>query len=349
MKKVAIFGTYPPPIGGTSIHIKRLRDLLRKKFDVTVYNTFFGSINKEKGVVNVENKKKWYLKYFFNIQEDIISCHSHSWVERFILVLVAKIRNKKIIITYHSLRKDIKSESFITQKLASFVLKFASNHISINDNIKLKLLEFGTDNEKIINLPTFLLPNYIDNELDNDEIIKVISTSSFTICSNASNNNKHLGVDLYGFDLCVNTFRKVVEFKENAKFIYILTRITDFTYYEEMKETIKRYNLENKFYLFVTSLDYSSLLLNCDLSIRATCSDTYGLSVGESIHLNTPCIASDVCPRTEGAILFKNRSEDELYRSIVRVISEKEKEKEILKLINVKDYSQETLDFFLKK
>lgn len=61
----------------------------------------------------------------------------------------------------------------------------------------------------------------------------------------------------------------------------------------------------------------------------------------------TPCIASDVCDRTKGAILFKSRSEDELYKKIIHVMKEEQKELESLNSIKVKDYSSETLKLFL--
>ena len=38
--KVALIGTYPPPIGGTSIHMMRLREKLTENgYDVIVYDT----------------------------------------------------------------------------------------------------------------------------------------------------------------------------------------------------------------------------------------------------------------------------------------------------------------------
>ncbi|NMV24988.1 hypothetical protein HKB23_21640, partial [Vibrio parahaemolyticus] len=116
-KSVAIFGTYPPPIGGTSIHVKRLLELLETKSSAKVYNTFFGAKNESEKVVNLENKIWFYLKFIFTIKEDVVSCHTHNWLERFILVVISLVRNKKVIITYHSLRKELDKEKFMIRMM----------------------------------------------------------------------------------------------------------------------------------------------------------------------------------------------------------------------------------------
>ena len=48
-----------------------------------------------------------------------------------------------------------------------------------------------------------------------------------------------------------------------------------------------------------------------DLMIRPTCTDGYGISIAEALFFDCPAIASDVCPRPEGAVLFKNRDMDD--------------------------------------
>ena len=42
MNKLAIFGPYPPPLGGISVHIQRMENfLLEKEIDYTIYNHGF--------------------------------------------------------------------------------------------------------------------------------------------------------------------------------------------------------------------------------------------------------------------------------------------------------------------
>lgn len=283
-KSVAIFGTYPPPIGGTSIHVKRLLELLETKSSAKVYNTFFGAKNESEKVVNLENKIWFYLKFIFTIKEDVVSCHTHNWLERFILVVISLVRNKKVIITYHSLRKELDKEKFMIRMMANFVLRFSDVHVAINSEIEDKLISWGASKKNTVILPTFLLPRDSDEEIGNEFIESIIENTDFTICSNASNNNHFNGTDVYGIDFCIDVFKRIVDVKPNTKFIFLITRITNKEYFDLLREKINSLDLENSFYLLNESVNYSALLSKCNLSIRATCTDTYGLSVGESIH-----------------------------------------------------------------
>ena len=122
--KVDIFGTYPPPIGGTSIHLQRLHTQnLKHGVDSVVYDTYTVVTKKtvnEPTVFPVNNYKKFLLNYFFNRRAQIIHSHSHSWVERMILTLKANLCGQKIIFTFHSLRDE--KEKF------SRLQKFAYNY-----------------------------------------------------------------------------------------------------------------------------------------------------------------------------------------------------------------------------
>ncbi len=58
-----------------------------------------------------------------------------------------------------------------------------------------------------------------------------------------------------------------------------------------------------------------------DLMVRPTYRDGYGISVAEALHFGCPAIASDVCRRAKGAIIFKNRDFDDLIEKARRVLS----------------------------
>ena len=84
--KVAIFGIYPPPFGGISIHIKRcMKLLLEKGNEVTVYNQ--GSYHNAKDQIYSIPLKKMLSKFIFN-DFDILHFHNTNRSLKFLFLLI---------------------------------------------------------------------------------------------------------------------------------------------------------------------------------------------------------------------------------------------------------------------
>lgn len=342
--KIAIFGTYPPPIGGTSIHIKRLYDLLNDSFEVKVYDTYGESNVKDSNIISVKNYKKFLFKYFFTSKDKIIHSHSHSWNERLILTVVAILRRKKIIFTYHSFRDEWGGLSLLTKLKVKFVLKFATFQISVNEEMKMKLISWGAKSSKVKLIPTFLLPRKSEGELSNT-LKDFRKTHKWVICANASNNNKYKNKDLYGIDLSIELCKKLNE-KYDVGFVFALTKTTDISYYNYLVDRVKKLGLEEKFIFTHEKNSLVPLLKESDIFVRPTNTDSYGISVGEALSVRTPSVASNVCERPEGTVLFENRSFVDFYEKVENLMLNYEYNIEIMRGLSVKDYSEETLKMY---
>lgn len=68
--------------------------------------------------------------------------------------------------------------------------------------------------------------------------------------------------------------------------------------------------------------------------------------MSEAIYVNTPCIASDVCLREEGTILFRNRDFKDLYDKVVNVLENYNIYKEKVIKIKIKNYAREILETY---
>ena len=99
--RIALIGSYPPPYGGVSVHIERLKKKLNALgIDSVIYDFSqeFNLLNKD--IVPVKNPKKWFLKYFFTAKEDIIHSHMSDWRLRAAICLMS-LFGKKMIISIH--------------------------------------------------------------------------------------------------------------------------------------------------------------------------------------------------------------------------------------------------------
>ena len=73
-----------------------------------------------------------------------------------------------------------------------------------------------------------------------------------------------------------------------------------------------------------------------NLMLRPTYIDGYGVSIEEAIFFGSPAIASDVCERPKGTILFKNRNIDDLYSKIINILENYEEYRSKIKSIKNK-------------
>ena len=63
-----------------------------------------------------------------------------------------------------------------------------------------------------------------------------------------------------------------------------------------------------------------SVIAASDVFVRPTSADGDSISVREALTLGTPCVASDVVARPEGAICFKNQDPGQLAAQISRAV-----------------------------
>ena len=349
---VDIIGTYPPPIGGTSIHLQRLLRANREHgIDAIAYDTRAYEQGKDVNneyVKPIINYKKFLLGYYLNKRADIIHSHSHSWVERMILTIKAKMCGQKTVFTFHSFRDELSTFNTKQKFAYRYVIKNADAFIATSPDIKEKLVEWGCKPDKISIIPPFIAPSKEDGGMRlGNEIESFKERFDFIISANASNNDHFNGEDLYGLDMCIELICSL-SLDYNVGFIYVLTKTTDRPYLDSMKKKIQECGISDKFLLIEGSLDFISLLKISAIFVRPTNTDSWGLSVGESLSLGVPCVASDVCKREEGTIFFKVRDQDNFDLKVRECIEGIEKEKEKLQAIEISDYYDEVLDVYNK-
>lgn len=338
--RIALIGTVPPPIGGTSIHLLRLFERLKtENYDVTLFDAYGKSQLENEGIVHINNYKKWIIKYFFLMKEDIIHSHTHSWIDRAILTIGAKLKHKKIIFTFHSLREEYRDLSRFEKWCVKKTLKKADVLICTAQYIKDKLLSWGCSEKKIRVIGPYINPSEIEkNQPCLDAVKDFRENHDFVIVANASNNNIYLEKDLYGIDMCIELLSFLKEKEINVGFIFSITSITDEQRYSSYKKTIEEKKLEKDFMFVNENVSFIPFLMNADVFVRPTNTDTWGISISESIYLGVPAVASDVCQREKGTILFATRNQDDFNEKVYSCIQNIEKEKTIIKGVVVEEH-----------
>lgn len=307
--KVALVGGYPPPYGGVSIRVRRLQaECLNNNIQCTVYNTS-RYIKRAKHVLNLSRVRDW-PRILISAQ-DIIHVHTTGmhWKIPALLFCLSKLKKAKYIITYHSLRYSAQDFSPLGRKMMKVILKSASHCIATNSEIKEKLISLGAKPERISVIPAFLPPVLKDEEIDEipQEVWDFMDRHTPVISANAFRINFYNGQDLYGIDMCVELCASLKSRYPQIGFIFCLSDIGDYDYFNELKRRLTEKGMEDNFLFQTNPYQFYPILMKSDIFTRPTTSDGDAISLREALYLKTPSVASDVVPRPEGTVLFKNR------------------------------------------
>lgn len=326
--KIAIIGPYPPPYGGISVHIKRMKNYLDNDgHDVVIYNESKKTFNNQKNIKCIGSYKKFIFKIPF-LKVDVLHFHSIDKKVR-ILLGFYKIFRKKIILSLHgeSMHDQIKMSNYLEKKLLNNSLKKIDCIVCSNNKIKKDLIFFGVNENKIEVIPEYVKPFKTKEDFESipESVWEFVNNANFLIAANGwirFYNNE----DLYGVDMLIDLIYELNKKNIHVSLIFALLgtesqSMEEKQYYYDLKIKIKELGIEDDIFIFESkNKEFYPILQKSQLFIRPTNTDGNSVSVMEAIDLKIPCITSDACPRPEGTVLFKTRDIEDLVEKSIEVI-----------------------------
>ena len=348
--RVALVGMYPPPIGGVSIHLKRLKHVLDHYGIDSIVFDISGEQHDAKApnVISVRNFKVWLIEQLFYSQEDIIHYHGSNWNHRCALILF-KLRSKKVIFTFHSLRENIEAfHPFKRWIIKQLVFRFADHFIAPGPEVKASLTTAGVSAQKVTVIPTFIPPEIDQKDYDAtpDYIWNFMEHHQPIVSANAYRLSFHQMQDLYGLDMCIDLVDGLKSTYPNVGLIFCLPDIGEEEYFREIQLKVRKLQLDKTILFVHEKIELYPILERSDLFVRPTNTDSYGVSVAESIHLNTPVLASNVCQRPKGTVLFTARDTDMFIESSKEILHNLNNYKKRVQLVAIEDFSNQIRDIY---
>lgn len=277
MKKILIIGKLPSPIGGVTIHVKRLLE------------HFEGDERIE--FLDLNNTGK--IEFLFRIFKfRYLHLHSSNIYFRFILSVICLITFRRLIITVHgNLGRYKPFKNFIDY--CSVTLCFIP--IVINAD-SLKKAERMNKNSVLI--PAFLEPLVTEplnaDLLHNIERLRLCHRSVF--CTNAYRFTLDKDAEeIYGIDQLVKIFTLV-----KHQSLIISDPSGDYKKYFENNKVI----LPSNVMLISYEHDFFEVLKLSDAFIRNTTTDGDSLSLKEALYLNKSAFATNIVDRPSGCIIY---------------------------------------------
>ena len=282
--KLLIIGKIPPPIGGVTIHVKRLLDGLKlngtkfKFLTLTPLNLLFLG--------------------FILFDYKVVHLHTSSIVVQNYISLLCKIMRTKCIITFHGdlNRFDAQSLEKVKRILERIDVPIVLNKGSYNIANEI--------NKRTIMISSFIPPHGTEELSDN--IKQLISTVKdkfkYLFVTNAYGlTYDKEGNEIYGiFDLISHFNNKpedaLVISDPSSQYINFVVKNSI-----EIRENIFLINEYHSFY---------ELLKFADANIRNTSTDGDSISLRESLYLNKVTFATDVVSRPIGTRVYKRGKYD---------------------------------------
>lgn len=328
--KILITGCYAPPFGGASVYVKRLFDyLVGIGHTCHVYDVLKESEEPgPPGVFKMETKVGMYTRILFSKKYDILHINESMWKHRAALVLLARIRGTKSVITLHSFRDAAEDLSLLNRLALRYTLKNADYIISPGKNEMDRVLEMFPKRKGVNVVTPFIPPDMsVSNWVLPMELRGFISQHQTVLCANGSNMDFYKGGDIYGLDMMVElcrTLRPAVD----AGVIYCLTYVNDPQYLDQIKRRIDEYGLQEHFLIYTEEIEFWKVIAKTTAFIRPTRTDSFGISVAEGVFLKKHTIASDVCERPPGTILFRTGDMDDLVDKTLKTLRKQDVEED---------------------
>lgn len=351
---IVLIGSYPPPYGGVTVHIRRLQTFLLNngiQCIVYEYNKPCSHLKNNENIINIRKIKNW--RHILNPKGSVIHIHTSRLhlKKSIIFSLLCKLRGKKVIITYHALAYLHDAEHFRwLKKIAKLSSKFVFHYIAVSPEIKNKLLLLKVKSNKISVIPAFLPPTIKQRDIEDipQAIWDFIRNHNPIISSNAFRISFYNNQDLYGVDMCIDLCADLQNAYPLIGLVFCLPDIGDYEYFNKMKQKITGNGIENNF-LFVTQpYQFYPILTKSDIFVRPTNTDGDAVSIREALYFRIPVVTSDIVSRPDGTILFKNRDVDDFTIKVKDVLDNYEWHKEGLEAIKLEDNFEKLMGVYQK-
>jgi len=328
---IAIIGVYPPPLGGISVHIKRLCHILTERDIPFVVVDGSGepkpSGQEEFPIIRVPTGEieRWCLRYVFRRNERIVFNHFLRWKVRFFLSLL-KLKGVRVVHTVHSYR-SAEQFSALERLMIRLTGRLSDHFIAVTEEVKDRLLHVGVPEHKISVIPAFIPPDASESsdELVPEEVWSFFGRHEQVIVANGGIGNMFNGADLYGADLCVEAFIRLAREHPGLGCVYGITHVVDETGLGKLQRRLEEAGVAERFLWVHEQMPLYPLLRRADLFVRPTASDGDALSIREALYAGTPVVTSDVVKRPSGVITFRNRDlEDFTAKCRAALLSAKE-------------------------
>ena len=281
-KKILIIGSVPPPVGGVTVHVKRLLEHLTLR---GVAYDFFP----------LRQKSLFWLPLEI-LRHKVIHIHSSNILFYLLIGVFCKFFRKKLIITKHG---NILLNSGLKLFLDIWSMKLAYQPIVLNKSSYEVARKYN---------PRTVLGSAFFPELHTESLPEDVSAAIqqarqtykkvFTVvASDLAFDNR--GREIYGVSSVVELFAETPSL--------FLVAVVGFERYREY--LLQHTKIPQNVFVIARTIPFMTLLKYVDGMIRNTVTDGDSVSVREGLFANVPVFATDCVSRPDGTIVYHSTND----------------------------------------
>ncbi len=335
--RIGIVGPLPPPLGGVAVHVERTFDkLVRQGNNVVHYDAEqiypYGWL-RTRGV-----KYLAYIMYILKFAYWLI--HNRPRVviyhlfyarnvlpELLLLWLFKSMFGSMVILVEHDCR-HIYTRTMRWRRWYSWLLHSVDQLVLIGSVTALSYSQQKITMPQATTVESAFLPPDLQQqqkliEQYPQQLFDFLSQHSPTILVSAFECVLWQGNDLYGLDQTITACAQLQALYPRLGLVLVLGRIGNQMLYERLCAQIEQYQLQDHFYLLQGNYILWPLFTSVDIFVRPTLSDGASVSVQEALFCGVTTIASDVCWRPAGTIVYTTADSADLCRKIQQSIEKK--------------------------
>ncbi len=328
---IALFGGYPPPYGGVSVHIERLHEYLwAHDLPCRVWDSYGRTRRPEEGILPLGKPK--LLSYLWRMMTGgakVIHIHTSRNLIRVLSAMVCRLAGKKLVITVHgeSLANGLgKGSTPLSRWFIRRAMRRADHVFGVNDDVRRVCLDIGVAPERVTTLPAFIpLPaEKVSAEKLPPEVASFVAAHSPTIVGAGWFGAIINGQDVYRFDFMLRSLARLRQQFPTLGQVILVSGTHDDAAREKTMALRDELGLAEHV-LFVDSVPTDvacSIYDACDVFVRPTTSDGDSVALREAMHLGKPSVVSNAVPRPAGGVLFRTDDLDDYVTKLSAVLSD---------------------------
>ena len=338
------FCLVPPPYGGITMFVKRLsKQLLEDGFSVGGYYSrecvdpvfiesrlytridYHRSSNKISGAFN-------HIIYSCRRLKEVASyrlVHYHGLENLTLILLMRSLLKKEIVITVHSsMIEDFYNRTSTLNKYAMRKLAREAQWIAVSEQARDCMLKLPMEFHR----PILVIPAYVPEGNMNytplgKEMTHYIDSHEKIVSFYGRSFMRHQGIDVYGFTAALDLFASLYHINSNIGFVFCLSENKDMDKIAQLHLYAQSLNIDDKIFWQIGAIDnIHSLWLKTDVYIRPTYTDGDSVAVREVLDCGAYAVASDVCDRPDGVIVYEWNNKESLLNKVLYALSLQKRE-----------------------
>lgn len=315
------YSVVPPPYGGVSVYLMRLIMRLNKEGISTGGYYSAGNNDEELKKSPLFDRFEWdtrmsrlrrfylHIRRIWRASKEYKIIHFHGQEMLFLPALILIFGRSKIVVTVHnSMIVDFYyNTSFLNRWGFRYLARNDVQWIAVSEDARNELLKLPLSfKRKIVVIPAYVpdvssftpLPNEMLSYCSNHEKVISFYGRSFMV---------YKGKDVYGFRDMIRAYSQL---KNTSSFsvglILCISETTDTESLNKLHEYASSYLVDKDIYWQLGGIKgIRAIWKASDVYVRPTFTDGDSVSVRDALAEGTSVVASDVCERPAGTILYK--------------------------------------------